>query len=324
MMIRSRHNTLIGIFLLCLLISCKPGVPRHVIQPADMEKLLYDYHVGQAMAQESSDDREYNQELYKLAVLKKHRVSEAEFDTSLVYYMRHTEQLHAIYKKLSERLNKEALALGASASEVNRYTLSNTGDTANIWTGEMVASLIPYAPYNKISFVIPADTAFRKGDRFLLGLSSRFLYQDGSRDAVMQLAVRFANDSVYARAIHMSSNTNYTVEVEDRDTLGIKELRGFILLTKDKNASETTLKLLLLDNIHLVRFHKAIQSPADPADGNPNDPRAPKNSTVPPGARQPGHALTQPNPRQLPHPNHPDKPLPVKEAEMTLEKAPTR
>ncbi|MBR6946051.1 MAG: DUF4296 domain-containing protein [Prevotella sp.] len=323
-MIRSRHNILIGIFLLCLLISCKPGVPRHVIQPADMEKLLYDYHVGQAMSQDLTDDREYNQELYKLAVLKKHHVSEAEFDSSLVYYMRHTEQLHTIYKKLSERLNKEALALGASASEVNRYTLSNTGDTANIWTGETVASLIPYAPYNKISFVMPADTAFRKGDKFLLGVSSRFLYQDGSKDAIMQLAVRFANDSVSAKTIHMASNNNYNVEIDDRDTLGIKEIRGFILLTKDKNASETTLKLLLLDNIHLVRFHKDIKSsPADPAEGNPNDPRAPRNSPVPP-APLPGKALPQPNPSQLQHPTHPDRPLSVKEAGTSIEKSRAR
>ncbi len=310
MIIHSRHSILLlGILLVAFLTACKPGVPRHVIQPNDMEKLLYDYHVAQGMAQDINEDRTYNQQLYKLAVLKKHNVSEAEFDSSLVYYMRHTEQLHNIYKRLSDRLNKEALALGASASDVNRYMLSNTGDTANIWTGESTAALIPYAPYDKISFVIPADTAFRRGDKFLLGLATRFLYQDGSKDAVMQLAVRFANDSVSARTIHMASNTNYTVEVEDRDTLGIKELRGMILLTKDKNASATTLKLLLLDNIHLVRFHKD----ANTAEKNSDDQVAPR--TLQNG---------MPAPRHQPHPNLPDKPLPIKEETMVLDKAPKR
>ena len=154
----SRISLLIIVVSLCLLtVACKPGVPRDIIQPDDMEKLLYDYHVSQAMASEGEGNMEYNERLYKLAVLKKHGVTEAEFDSSLVYYTRHTEQLHKIYQRLSERMNKEALALGASTDEVNRFTLTSTGDTANIWKGDINAALIPYAPYNVISFVIPAD-----------------------------------------------------------------------------------------------------------------------------------------------------------------------
>ena len=301
-MINRLNSFPLTLIVLCMcLASCKPGVPRDVIQPDKMEKILYDYHVAQGLSQEDFENRDYNDRLYRLAVFKKHRITEAEFDSSLVYYMRHTEQLHAIYKKLSDRMNKEALALGASTSELNRYTLSNTGDTANIWTGDINAMLIPYAPYNKISFVIPADTAFYKGDKFLMGLSAKFLYQEGSRDAVLSMAVRYNNDSISARTIHMSSNNNYTVEIDDRDTLGVKEIRGFILLTKDKNASATTLKLMLLDNIHLVRFHKDMKNtnPEEVEDEDSNNhpqKESPKRLTPPNGP------LRSPT-SDLPHPN---------------------
>ena len=311
----SRISLLIIVVSLCLLtIACKPGVPRDIIQPDDMEKLLYDYHVSQAMATEGEGNMEYNERLYKLAVLKKHGVTEAEFDSSLVYYTRHTEQLHKIYQRLSERMNKEALALGASTDEVNRFTLTSTGDTANIWKGDINAALIPYAPYNVISFVIPADTSFRKGDRFMLGLTTRFLYQEGSRDAVAMLAMRFTNDSVVSRTVHMSSDNSYNVEVLNNDTLGVKEIRGFILLTKDRNAATSTLKLLLLDNIHLVRFHMQ-NNKSNNDSGNPNLPAPntsipgrdmpprPNGAPAPPPPPVPGNG-----PAHLPHPNQQSHP----------------
>lgn len=34
-----------------LLSACKPGVPSGLIQPEELEDLLYDYHVAQAMAE---------------------------------------------------------------------------------------------------------------------------------------------------------------------------------------------------------------------------------------------------------------------------------
>ena len=38
--------------------SCKPTVPSRYIQPDDMEDLLYDFHVAQAMADESGKNLE--------------------------------------------------------------------------------------------------------------------------------------------------------------------------------------------------------------------------------------------------------------------------
>ena len=85
-----------GLAVLC---SCKPSIPRDVIDPDDMEDILYDYHLADAAANLNSDStRFYNARLYQLAVLKKHGVTEAQFDSSMVYYTRHTEKLYAIYE----------------------------------------------------------------------------------------------------------------------------------------------------------------------------------------------------------------------------------
>ena len=55
-----------------------------VISSGDMEKILYDYHLADAMAQQAEGGYEKNAFEYRAAVLKKYDVSQGEFDSSMV------------------------------------------------------------------------------------------------------------------------------------------------------------------------------------------------------------------------------------------------
>lgn len=257
-----KANSIIAVFLVVLpvLISCKPKVPSAYIQPDKMEDILYDYYIADGMAvneNEQSEDNAYNNFLYKLAVLKKYGVSSAEFDSSLVYYARHADRLHEIYENIDKRLSNAAVGLGASAGELHQLgNISETGDTTEVWTGERSCVLSSSVPLNVMSYSIKADTAFHKGDRLVLSLDTRFIYQEGMKDGVAMLALRLGNDSVVSRMIHMSSNSHYTLNVSDDRMNGIKEVYGFIFLSKNKDAAASTMKLMFVDNIRLVRVHR--------------------------------------------------------------------
>ena len=119
-----RHS--VPLFLLTVMmmvVGCKPTVPSEYIQPDDLEDILYEYHVAEAMARNgNSMDADYNQTKYFLAVLEKHHVTEADFDSSLVYYYTHAERLKDIYSRVQERLVNDAKRLGASVGDINRYS----------------------------------------------------------------------------------------------------------------------------------------------------------------------------------------------------------
>ena len=170
-----------------LLLACKPSVPSQYIQPGDMEDLLYDYHVAQAMAAQNGKDekeRSYNENLYFAAVLEKHGVTKADFDSSLTYYYIRADRFGDMYKNVVKRLNSDALSLGASEGELNRYSkLSLNNDTVDVWGGRLSAILVPYPPYNRIDFEQKADTSFRKGDSFVFIVNNDFIYQEGTRTA---------------------------------------------------------------------------------------------------------------------------------------------
>jgi hypothetical protein len=130
--------TFLVVLVVCLLASCKPALPGDIISPGKMEDILYDYHLALAMLQHDNKGSENLvwQETYKLAVLEKHDVSEAEFEKSMEYYMRHADLMHDIYENLAERMEEEAVAQGATASDLNQYgSLTARGDTADIWAG---------------------------------------------------------------------------------------------------------------------------------------------------------------------------------------------
>ena len=88
----------------CLsLASCKKKMPSEVIKPAEMENILYDYHLAQALGSEYNGEERYKRELLLQYVFEKHHVTKAEFDSSMVWYTRNMEELGNIYKNLERR-----------------------------------------------------------------------------------------------------------------------------------------------------------------------------------------------------------------------------
>lgn len=270
----------VTLMVVCLLLSCKPSVPSGIIPQGEMEDILYDYHIAMAMARDNYETADANTVTYRRAVLKKYNVSQADFDSSMVYYMRHTELLHDIYVKVSDRIDQEAVSLGASASDAGRYgTLSSSGDTANVWKNATAMLLMPRKPFNYVPFQVDVDSTFHKGDRLTLEMDAQFLYQDGMRDGMAVLAVQFKNDSVVSRVSRIQTTQHYAVEVTDRDSLGIKKVSGYFLLNDGNfmngEGPSTTLKLLFVQNIRLIRMHLSnVQKTENPkADSLPRPSR---------------------------------------------------
>ncbi len=266
--------------LICLLlgvVSCKPSLPGDVLSKGKMADILYDYHVALSMAH-SADGGDTGQSItYREAVLRKHDVTSAEFDSSMVYYMRHTELLEDVYKELGDRLNNEIVALGGNADASQFDNLSATGDTANVWNLAPAMVLSATKPFNAVSFDIPVDTAFHKGDCLMLDFDTQFIFQDGMRGGVALLAVQFKNDSIAQQVTQISNSQHCSIQVADNDNLGIKSVKGYFMLSDGSFASDmpssSTLKLMFVEHIKLVRMHqpKAVQTPASSAGTSSTD-----------------------------------------------------
>ena len=299
-----RHSLfiLLAISALATLIACKPSVPQEIIQPGDMEDILYDYHVAQAMAsEERSDNMNFERAKYFLAVLEKHGVTQADFDSSMVYYYGHLDRLKDIYLEVNERLSDEAKVLGASVGSIGRYSqYSAFGDTANIWNNRTDLLLIPYPTMNRFDFTVKVDTSFYKGDSFMFQFMSEYIWQSGSKEATVCIVTKYEGDSIIQTSNHISVSGISQIRVPANREQKLKEMYGFIYLSGGNN-DETTRKLMFISQMQLIRFHNKELKNETSKDSlqtdslqRGDDPRKPM--PVPTGDRIEGRSSNQPVP----------------------------
>ena len=139
--------------------ACKSDEEKAVVSAHKMEAILYDYHLAQGLAQMHPGDALIMLK-YQTSILEKHGVTQEQFDTSMAYYMRHAEQMHDIYERLSNRLGDEAVAQGSSLSEIGQENnLTANGDTAKMWftTNDTALDVVFSLPFVATHFVLDYD-----------------------------------------------------------------------------------------------------------------------------------------------------------------------
>ena len=244
------------------IVSCIPTTPSQYIQPDDIEDILVDYHFARALAHNSGlnyDSVAYYQALYTEAVFRKHGITQELFDSSMVYYYTRADRFEAIYKRVADRLEERALILGATEGEIGKYaSLNANGDTANIWPDRTRMAMIPTPPYNRWDFRIEVDTTFRHGDSFLLQFVSDYTYQDGTKNGVVYMAFTYNGehgDTTISRNLHFLTSGISQLRFPECNDADLKDIRGFFYLG-DGNDRSTTTRLLFINNVQLIRFHK--------------------------------------------------------------------
>ena len=69
----------LGISFLACIASCKPSVPGEYLSEKEMENVLYDFHIAEAMANDNSrQDGDAAMITYREAVFKKHGITAAD------------------------------------------------------------------------------------------------------------------------------------------------------------------------------------------------------------------------------------------------------
>ena len=255
------------VLLLLILFAACDDHPQNVLSRGKMEDVLYDYHIMQGIVNDlPAEEREAKGQDYMNAVFEKHGITEAQFDSSIVYYNRHTKDLHKIYSNLKERytaVNEEIQLVNGNNDMMAIF--STGGDTTNLWNSAKLLTLRNKELLNKESFTIHADTSFRRRDQFILTLSPVFIKErreDYDINLHVGLSVLYASGKHIGatRVINNDGTQQLTLQTsKDED---IKSITGFFYY-KGKKESRN---LCLIDNISLIRMHEKEPEKVEVAD----------------------------------------------------------
>lgn len=259
-------------FLSVVIASCSPSLPSGVLDEDDMEDVLYDMHVAQSMY-ESSGNQEYESDIIALraSVLKKHNVSQVEWDSSYNYYSRNADKLHAIYMSLNDRIQNNLVALGGKVDGIQ----GAEADTSNVWNTEADFILMQQMPYSQFAYSIEPDSTFMDGDTFTLQFDVQFVFQDGYRDVAAVMAVYYDNDSIATQVTHVNSDGHGILTLKNNiDRLHVRQIRGYFNLCRNlshetSDANATTLRFVAVRSVKLLHTH--TEPPAKPKDAESVD-----------------------------------------------------
>lgn len=257
-----RHATACALVAcLSLLTACTVEVPSHIIQQQEMEDLLYDYHLMQAISGDIGAGSQLKRKQYEQYVLDKHHVTEAQFDSSLAWYMRHTKELEEIYKKLDKRYTDKKQELAEAILPANRIDQGTpAGDSVNIWNDYRLYRLTDSPLSNKLTFSIPADSNFHIHDTFQWGLQATYT-GDTLHRAIMSLTLLLDHDTIGVTR-EIPSSDAYTLTLQCDSDYKIREISGFVYYYPTDTLSEakadtlpSITPLLLISDISLMRYH---------------------------------------------------------------------
>lgn len=224
--------------------------PETILSHKQMENILFDYHLAQSLANHNGDSIDFKTRLYTEAVFKKHNTTEEQFDNSLRYYHRHAEELHKIYKPLSERLNQ----LAGIAIEP-QYT--SEGDTANIWTGRMFY-MLNSAYKSHLAINLPPDTVLQEGDKIELTFNPLWIYKDIPRHATAILTIEYEGDTISADVHNVTSTGPQQLNLRILN----KKMTGINLYVLQNAPWSDLPQHLVLTNFSLIRYHDSNNTPA--------------------------------------------------------------
>lgn len=244
----------IVIFALSLT-ACNSDKPIGVLSAGKMEDVLVDYHMAQAMADEMPGDNTENRFLLVQAALKKNNVTQAELDSSLVYWCENSEKFKDIYMKVYQRLSDKATLIGVEQQKTTiQYSEMKTeGDTANIWTLKKFAILLPTTQDNMYTFTMDADTSFHAGDGFLWAFNAQFLSMNAPSNAYALLRIEYTNDSIVGQQQFIANGpceVSLPCQIIHKQT-PIRRVTGTIYMPiNDEGFCVTAIK-----DFALVRYH---------------------------------------------------------------------
>lgn len=235
--------------------GCRLKRPDGVLSSKQMESVLYDYHLAQAVVMELPRDDRYTRDAYLDWCLEKNGVSKEQFDNSLKWYTRYPKELSEIYKRLGERIDRdyEQASKSIQIAEKTAFQIPS-GDSTDIWYLNRVNILNTSAYMKRLTFSFPADTTFHESDTLVWSFAHTFVspFDSVPQSAYLELSVYYS-DSVSSVDTLLYSTGKMSLALTVDSLRPITKLSGSVNYV---DPSDERNSIFIISDVSLVRYHK--------------------------------------------------------------------
>ncbi|MDO4320480.1 MAG: DUF4296 domain-containing protein [Bacteroidales bacterium] len=160
---RSKTVVAAAVAVIAACVGCN-RVPSHVIEPERMARLMADMRMADAVITLNPGDyrSDSSRVILKRAVFDRNGVTQADFDTSLIWYGHNIDRYQEINDRTIEILEGRLADIGAAGGTGN--ALSVAGDSVDVWPGAMSYVISRRSPSDFITFGMESDRNWEQGD----------------------------------------------------------------------------------------------------------------------------------------------------------------
>jgi hypothetical protein len=250
----SVYTVFVALAACFLLLSACSNRPKGVLNSTRMAQALTDLHkLDGALAVQ---DLNYKPEsaCYYEAVLEKHRITQAVFDSSLLWYSRNPKRFEKVYIKVVDNItNWEKEIAEGKYHPVKPDSIAGLPDFAckHLWDKPVQYLLTGDSARTELGFEIENDSLLL-GDVYILSYIQRIAPEDSTGNRKAQLHINYLNgkaDTLSTALYNDSVLRRITFYMHAKDTLKIKSVSGKLLSGNDYKGTQN----VYIDSIFLLR-----------------------------------------------------------------------
>jgi hypothetical protein len=258
-MIRLKHNTHIHLILILgiamFFVACSRR-PKGVMNEKGMVNILTDLHKldGSLAAKELTYSDFDKKSVYYNSILSKYNITQAEFDSSLVWYSQDSKSFDHIYDKVIANLTDLQKDI-----KNGKYHLVDTTELLkikiNIWNKRTRYALTKDSSRTHLDFEIPG-TDFMLGDTYELKFTQRIAPEDSCKKQLIRFQINYVDGRVLGlikKVVNDSLTRRYRFRLWATHPAKIKSVKGELL---GSSAYKGKLNAIT-DSIQLTRIFDA-------------------------------------------------------------------
>lgn len=245
--------------LICVAASCN-RVPKHIISEKKMRSVLYDMQIAEAIVETDNDSyktSDARQTVYD-AVFAKHDITQAEYDSSLIWYGKHMDIYMRIYEMVLKDVNNNIALMG----DIKPNPLSgevSAKDSIDVWIYNRYHTFrAEQGILNMLTFDISPQSPYSSGSSYVFGFSVWGISDMKYKPRIHLNALQA--DTIISVSNEITKDGYYETVLRTVATKQVKRVYGYIMI-QDTAASYNR---IYMDDIKLMKYNygsKAITAP---------------------------------------------------------------
>lgn len=251
----------VGLGVVVVLMACSK-VPDGILSEKKMQYVLTDMLIAESMV--NVDYNAYRSDTMRLAlyegVFRKHGITRAYYDSSLVWYGRNLDIYMKVYDRVLADLDRRINDLGDVQADA--VPVSNQ-DSVDIWPRRQFLALMPSSVFNGVIFDIKPQTAYSSGSSFVLGMRVWGL-NEGMRHVPEIRISAEQEDTVLTVDDKILRDGYHETILRTLPTKRVKRVYGYIRMDN----KDTAYYKVYVDSLNLMKYNygKTFDKPSSAED----------------------------------------------------------